>query len=128
MADNNDHHSEAPKGEDYKIEVDNDEVADSFSFGAMSDNPNYRRLFFWSTLGLAVFVLFLFIIIGMFDVNKYLTDSDVSTTSTYYQLAELEDKEEEILNSFGVVDDEKNIYRIPIDSAINQYVQEANQQ
>ena len=47
-----------------------------------------------------------------------------SEESQFYDIDDLKQNDEETLNSFGVVDPEASIYRIPIDSAITQIANE----
>ena len=45
---------------------------------------------------------------------------NASVTSTYYEITKLTEDAEAHLNSYGVVDAEEGVYRIPIDEAINK--------
>ncbi len=47
-----------------------------------------------------------------------------SEQSQFYEIDEMKFNDQETLNSFGVVDPEAGIYRIPIDSAITQIANE----
>jgi len=115
-----------PENEDFKIDVKDEEIARSVDKGVMDDNPNYQRLLFWSVLGTAIFVIFVFMLASIYDFNNYLTQRDTSEGSSYYQIEELNEKAEKRLTTFGVVDKEEGIYRIPIDSAITTYIEENN--
>lgn len=113
-----------PKNEEVDIDVSSEEMARSYKRGAMDDNPNYKRILFWSVLGFVIFIAFVYMLSSMYQYNSYTTEAEVSANSDYYQIKELNKKEDEILKSYGVVDAENGIYRIPIDSAINKYVEE----
>lgn len=115
-----------PENEDFNIDVEDEELARSVDKGVMEDNPNYQRLLFWSILGTTLFVIFVYMLASIYDFNNYLTQKNVSEGSSYYQIEELNEKAEEKLTTFGVVDDEEGIYRIPIDSAITTYIEENN--
>jgi len=112
------------KNEEINIDVSSGELARSYNRGAMDDNPNYKRILFWSALGFVIFVAFVYMLSSMYQYNRYTTEVDVSANSAYYQIEELNEKEEEILTTYGVVNAEEGIYRIPIDSAINKYIKE----
>lgn len=102
-----------------------EEFANDYEFGATPDNLNYSRLFFWTIFGTSVILLF---IIAVFNVYEYTYDGvgqQNAERSMYYEIDQLEASSTEQLNSFGVVDLEEGIYRIPIDSAITKIAQES---
>ncbi len=102
------------------IEITDKQVADSVEHGVMLDRLNYKRLTFWSVFGTILVLIF---VQALFEMNKYnerITQERVSAESEFYQVNELKSEAQEQLESFGVVDLENGIYRIPIDSAINQ--------
>jgi hypothetical protein len=101
------------------------DFASDYEFGATPDKLNYKRLFFWTTFGTAVLLLF---VVAVFNVYQYTYDGvmqDSAELSRYYDIEQLESSSTEQLNSFGVVDLEEGIYRIPIDSAITKIVEES---
>ncbi len=86
----------------------------------MLDQLNYKRLTFWSVFGTILVLIF---VQALFEMNKYnerITQERVSAESEFYQVNDLRKEAQQQLESFGVVDLENGIYRIPIDSAINQ--------
>lgn len=108
------------------VEISNSEIAESLSYGAMKDRLNYRRLTFWSVLGTVLFIIFVRALVEMFQYNAQVTRERVSGSSEYYNVQELNAEAYEKLNSFGIVNLENNIYRIPLDSAINELTAENN--
>lgn len=105
--------------ESVDLEVDNPDIAESISFGVMHDDLNYKRLIFWSVLGMILVVIFTIGLIEMYQYNTAVSRDRISEESQYYQIKQLNEEAQETLNSFGVVDPEEGIYRIPIDSAMN---------
>ncbi len=105
--------------ESVDVNIDDQKVADSISYGVMQDKLNYKRLVFWSVLGMALVVIFVVALFQMFEYNEAVTRDRVSESSEYYQINQLNKEAEERLNNFGVIDAEEGIYHIPIDSAIN---------
>lgn len=98
----------------------------SVEFGASFDIPNYRRIVFWSAFGTGLVLL---IVLSVFYVHSYTTTvaADQSAQqSEYYEIQQIQQREAEILNSYGVVDAEEGVYRIPIDQAISEIVNENN--
>ena len=110
---------EAPGGESQEVSLEASEsFVDSVEYGATFDNLNYNRLTFWSVFGTAVILIF---IISIMFIHEYTRTSALQRSdesSLYYDINELQEQEQETLETFGVVDPEEGIYRIPIDSAI----------
>ncbi len=116
-----DHISE---GSDVDVEISDSRVADSLNYGVMLDQLNYKRLTFWSVLGVILVIIFVQGLFEMYEYSQQLTQESVSAESQYYQANQLKQEASEQLDSFGVVDLENGIYRIPIDSAINDIAAE----
>lgn len=105
--------------ESVDVEVENPDIAESISFGVMHDDLNYKRLIFWSVLGVILVSIFVKGLVEMYQYNTSVSRDRISEESQYYQIKQLNEDAQETLNSFGVVDPEAGIYRIPIDSAMN---------
>ncbi|WP_020401593.1 transposase [Gracilimonas tropica] len=106
--------------EDVEISTDDEEFAVAVGHGVMSDTLNYSKLIFWSTLGTALVVIFVVGLIYFSQYSLFETQKEVSAQSTFSEVKELKAEQDQELNSFGVVDLEEGIYRIPIDSAISR--------
>jgi len=66
-------------------------------------------------------VIFGFIIVGIILLNNYYTalnEKHNENSIEENRLEELQEKENKILNSYCVIDEEKDMFRIPIDRAI----------
>lgn len=106
--------------EDVDISTDDEEFADAVDLGVMSDHLNYKKLIFWSTLGASLVIIFVIGMVYFSQFSLFEAQKTASERVTYSDFSELFSEQNEELNSFGVVDLEKGIYRIPIDSAINK--------
>ena len=91
---------------------------ESVGFGANFDRLNYRRLFFWSIFGTLIFLVIVQSLIFIYDYTQSSAVQLRSEQSQFYEIDEMKQNDQDKLNSFGVVDPEAGIYRIPIDSAI----------
>ncbi|MDZ7718867.1 MAG: transposase [Balneolaceae bacterium] len=111
------------KEEEVSLDASDDFIA-SVNFGANFDNLNYKRLIFWSIFGVAVILIFVQSIIFIHDYTTSSTVQLRSEQSQFYNIDELKQNDQETLNSFGIVDAESGIYRIPIDSAITEIANE----
>ncbi|HEX6982645.1 MAG TPA: hypothetical protein VF181_07780 [Balneolaceae bacterium] len=101
------------------LEIRNEEVAESVDYGAMFDKLNYKRLIFWSVFGLALIAIFVQALLEMYQYNVQTLEDRVVGEGEFYEVNRLKQDAREQLNTFGVVDLEEGIYRIPIDSAIS---------
>ncbi|MDR8393213.1 hypothetical protein NC796_18810 [Aliifodinibius sp. S!AR15-10] len=106
--------------EDVEVEVSDKQIADSLQHGVMFDRLNIRRLMFWSVLGTVLVVLFVFALREMYQYNRLISEETALGSTEYYEVNQQKRQATETLNTFGVVDLENGIYRIPIDSAINE--------
>ncbi|HMB40832.1 MAG TPA: helix-turn-helix domain-containing protein [Balneolaceae bacterium] len=103
--------------DDVSLEA-SENFVDSVEYGATFDNLNYNRLTFWSVFGTSVILIF---IISIMFIHEYTRTSALQRSdesSLYYEINELQEQDKETLETFGVVDPEEGIYRVPIDSAI----------
>ena len=114
------HHTVA--GEDVTIETDDEDLYRYVQHGVHEDKLNYKKLTFWSVLGTALVIIIIALLIPFSQMTLFNAKMDASENSTPLEIRELRAQDEEILNSFGVVDLENGIYRIPIDSAISKIV------
>lgn len=101
-----------------------DSFIDSVSYGATKDTLNYSRLAFWTIFGATILTIF---IISVLVVHEYTRTASIQyqfEQSEYYDVHETETSNQAMLDSFGVIDPDAGIYRIPIDSAITIIVNE----
>lgn len=113
-------YEEEPQGEDVEITTEDESFAFAVGHGVMSDELNYGKLIFWSTLGTALVVIFVVGLVYFSQYSLFESQRNVSNQSVFSDVNDLYERQDEILNSFGIVDIEEGIYRIPIDSAINK--------
>lgn len=99
--------------------------AESVRFGAVRDILNYPRLVFWSAFGTIVILIMVLAIMAVYEYTFTGAQQDRATESQYYNISEIQQKERATLESYGVVDIEEGIYRIPIDSAMTLIAEEA---
>jgi hypothetical protein len=104
-----------------------DDFKTSVDFGAVPDKLNYPRLVFWSIFGTAVIAIMIFALIAIYSYTIIGTEQQQSEASLYFDINELQQRDRATLGSFGVVDPEKRIYRIPIDSAITIMAQDTDE-
>lgn len=121
---------EAPAAEpeqapEIDIDVGDSEIAEGFSYGVMKDRLNYRRLIFWSILGVILISIFVQALMEMNSYNIRITKENHAAQYDYSEVKRIKQQAREQLNSFGVVSLEENIFRIPVDSAISDIASDA---
>ncbi|MEX2602167.1 MAG: transposase [Balneolaceae bacterium] len=89
-------------------------------YGAAYDIYNYKRLTFWTVFGTGFVIAAIFALIGINRFSIDTTRQNVSEQSRFYQIEELRQRDQATLTSFGVVDPDEGIYRVPIDSIISR--------
>lgn len=104
-----------------------DDFRESVEFGAVHDRLNYPRLIFWSIFGTGIIAIMIFAIMALYSYTVSETQQQQSDQSLYYNITEIQQQSNATLGTFGVVDPEERIYRIPIDSAITIIVQDSDE-
>lgn len=108
------------ESEKVNLSISDGEIASSVEHGVMFDNLNYKRLIFWSLLGVILVIVFVQALFEMYQYNEQALQDRVSAESgEFYQANQLNKKAEEKITSFGVVNLEEGTYRMPVDSVIN---------
>lgn len=103
--------------EEVSLDV-SDDFAGSVEYGAAHDHLNFSKLTFWSLFGTASVIVFVVAVTFMHEYTRTASLQSGSERSIYFDIRELQQNDEARLNSFGVVDPDEGIYRIPIDTAI----------
>ncbi|MEX0769611.1 MAG: helix-turn-helix domain-containing protein [Balneolaceae bacterium] len=118
--------SDADDADSDQIEIESsDELfLSEVEYGVTYDTLNYGRLTFWAVFGTGFVILAVLALMAIYENSVRTVQQQVSETSEYYQVRDLNERDQEILSSFGIVDPEEGIYRIPIDSAISRMVEE----
>ncbi|MGB0346694.1 MAG: hypothetical protein ACPGGA_04360 [Balneolaceae bacterium] len=105
---------------DASIESDNDIFITSVKHGVEEEDLDFKAITIWSILGIVTVVVFVAILIPFAQFSINAANENANLTSTYYEIRQLNEDANAILNSYGVIDGEEGIYRIPIDEAINK--------
>jgi transposase-like protein len=113
-------HTTEGEVEEVDISTDDDELISAVQHGVMNDNLNFKRLLFWTGLGTVLIVIFVISIVKFSQYSLFETQKEVSAKDTPSDIKELKAEQNKVLDTYGVVDLEEGIYRIPIDSAISR--------
>ncbi len=115
------HHA---SGVDVDLETEDKELAEAVSYGVHNDELNYNKLFFWTTFGTALVIVLIVGLIQFSEVSYFNAQQEASINSDYSEIEQIKAKDQETLNSYGVVDPEAGTYRIPIDQAIEEIAED----
>ncbi|MEO1022429.1 MAG: hypothetical protein AAFW89_07780 [Bacteroidota bacterium] len=118
-------HHDAPEGEDVEILSSDADLTFAVSYGNMTDELNYNSLIGWSIGGIVIVIIMIVSMIYFTEFSVFNAQKEVSESiTTYADVTELKVDQEQLLNSFGMVDSENRIYRIPIDQAIEEILEQ----
>jgi hypothetical protein len=107
-------------GDDATLETKDSAFAGEVTHGVSNDSLDYKKLMFWSGLGIATVVIFVVALMFFSQFSFMNAQRNASATSSYYEITKLTEDAEAHLNSYGVVNLEEGVYRIPIEEAINK--------
>lgn len=106
-------------GENVDLETEDEMLSAAVAHGVNDDELNYKKLFFWTTFGIGLVVFIIAALIPFAQTSLYDAQNEASINSGDSKIKEMKAKDRETLNTYGVVDLEKGVYRIPIEQAIN---------
>jgi hypothetical protein len=95
------------------------------SSGYERRDADVRKTFILIVAGVVILAL---ILVGLNEYFSYEKDEEfyeIVLKPESRELIEMRDREDRILNSYGLVDSLQGIYRIPIDSAMQEMLREA---
>lgn len=104
--------------EEIVLDIDAPEVGESFKSGFMPDWFNYKTLVFSMFFIIGLILTFIFGTAQLFHYYQYQIEQETLSTLKYVDTAALKDADRLRLSTTGVIDAEKGVYHIPIDSAI----------
>lgn len=113
------------KPESVDLEVTSIELANSLEQGVMSDHLNYKRLIAWAIIGLILVAVFTQMLIEIFKVETSVMPEQVVGEHAFYKVTQKKREARQELSSFGVVDEESGIYRVPVEMVIEQMANDA---
>lgn len=111
----------------YEIEVSDDE-AEALNYGATKDKVNVKRLAVYAVIVVATILTLDIVAVNLMKYNSFTIAQNTSQSSKYYLIDSLRTHADHILDTYGIVNLQKGIYRIPIDSAMALYVRENQNQ
>lgn len=92
---------------DASIESDNDIFITSVKHGVEEEDLDFKAITIWSILGIVTVVVFVAILIPFAQFSINAANENANLTSTYYEIRQLNEDANAILNSYGVIDGEE---------------------
>lgn len=105
---------------DASIESDNEVFVAAINHGVEEEGLDIKAITMWSVLGIVTVIVFVAALIPFSQFAFNSAKENVNVTSSYYEIRQLNEDADAVLSSYGVVNGEEGIYRIPIDEAINK--------
>lgn len=87
---------------DASIESDNDIFITSVKHGVEEEDLDFKAITIWSILGIVTVVVFVAILIPFAQFSINAANENANLTSTYYEIRQLNEDANAILNSYGV--------------------------
>jgi len=101
-----------------QVNKENQDLEKSISFGVSEDNVSLKTVSFWIILGIVLVIITVFGVYNMYNYNKFLSTQQAAIDAEYHGLNDMRERDYRMLNTFELVDEENQRYRIPIDSAM----------
>ena len=105
---------------DASIETSDQELANAITLGVNDDIMDFKKLIFWSGLGVGIVATVVVIWIFASQVFFEQSKANATATSTYYSIDKLTEDANNHIHSYGVLDAEDRVYHMPIDAAIEK--------
>lgn len=105
---------------DASVETSDQELSNAITIGVNDDIMDFKKLIFWSGLGVGIVASL--VVIWIFASQMFFEQSkaNATATSTYYAIEKLTEDANNHIQSYGVLDAEKGVYHMPIDAAIEK--------
>jgi len=108
------------KQEITKVDIQGDNtLATNTKLGVEKDKLSLGKIIAWALALIVVIVGFFVILPYSFNYATSIKQDELSISAEYYMIKELREKDTNSLSTFGIIDKEAGIYRIPVDSVIN---------
>ncbi|MCH8494707.1 MAG: hypothetical protein LAT57_03625 [Balneolales bacterium] len=104
-----------------------EEVQESIRYGASHDELNYKKLFAFFFIGIFVALLLVIASIVLFRYAAFQKSQEAAINAQFYELDDLRAKDNQILTTFDVVDENAGTFRVPVDSAFTLILDDYNQ-
>lgn len=114
------------KNKDLKDFLADKDNKGSVEYGVMPDKLDYRKLFGLFFAGILLVVVLIYFAMVLFSYYTFKATQAKAESAVFYELEDIRSRDHEMLTTFGVVDEENNVFRIPVDSAITLVVEEYN--
>ncbi|MEX0680220.1 MAG: hypothetical protein WD097_02475 [Balneolales bacterium] len=95
-----------------------EELEHSISHGVSFDNINLRNVSFWMIFGIFLLTIILYGLYNMYTYNQFLSSERAAINMEFHDLNAMREREQQLLNTLELIDEENRRYRIPIDSAM----------
>lgn len=108
------------KQEVTEVEIQGDNhLEGNTKLGVEKDKLALGKIIAWALVMVVVIAAFFVILPYSFNIATDIKKDELSVNAEYYMIKELRENDSKALTTFGIVDKEAGVYRIPVDSVIN---------
>ena len=102
-----------------------DEQNNNNNIGYEKRDVSAKKVLFWGIAGIIIIVVILVVLVEYFLLVKEDYYHEIVEKPRSEELMKLRERENEELNSYKLLDEEKGVYRIPVERAMELVVDEA---
>jgi len=101
-----------------------EELRRDVEYGVVPDDLNYKKLFPLFFIGILLVIALTYAAMEMYRWMDFQTSQNAAISATYPVITNLKQQHQSDLTSTGVIDADKQVFRIPVDSAITLILNE----
>lgn len=106
------------KGSDLEKFLQNEEHKSSADYGVTPDKLDNKKLFLLFIAGIILVTLMVYFSMTLFNYYAFTTSQAAAESAVFYEIEDLKAQDKELLTTYGVVDEENGVFRVPVDTAI----------
>jgi hypothetical protein len=106
------------KGSDLENFIQDKENNYSLNYGVTPDKLNNKKLFGLFLAGIILVVVLVYISMTLFNYYAFTSSQAAAESAVFYEIEDLKAQDKQLLTTFGVIDEESGLFRVPVDTAI----------
>ena len=114
--------------DEMEVSTSDQELVFAVDKGVMEDALNIPRLTFWSVITVLFMVVMVGVSMQIYTYWGFRSKVNQAIATEYKDLVQKRAADANTLSTYGMVDGEAGVFRIPLDEAIDQYVGEQSEQ
>lgn len=112
---------------DVEVTTSDQTITLGYEKKVMQDHVDMKMLTKWTFLTILFMIVLVICAYNIYNYWGFRSKINAAINTEYKDLQQKRSNDAEVLGTFGVIDGDAGIYRIPLDAAIDSYVNEQNQ-